>query len=75
MEYYLILDLAFVITSWFTLLQPAFKIAQIDWDFKQKFWHFVFYNIVAFILFPFWFIAVVFFNKAAIEGYARGISE
>lgn len=81
LKYYVLIDIAFVITSFITLHNPAWKAAlDVAKENKlkdpgklYKFSHDIVYAIAAFIAFPFLALAVVFDNKSTRIGYSTSI--
>lgn len=85
LKWYLILDIAFLITSLFTLHFPGWRIAK-SWAKKYLekdkypsaryiFSHTIAYIIVAFIVFPALAFALLLNNKEALTGYSKTLIE
>ena len=82
-KWYLILDVAFIITSLFTLHFPAWRIAR-SWAkeyLEEYYWpstkyifsHTIAYSFVAFIVFPILLPILLINNNEAIAGYTKSL--
>lgn len=83
LKYYAILDVAFLITSLFTLHFPSWKLVK-EWvnenteerEYPSKghrFAHTIAYSMVAFIAFPILMPMLLINNREAIAGYTKSI--